>query len=1290
MSNSFDRSAIFQSFLDEVGAYLPSIQARLDRLQQAPQDRESLEEAYRHAHTITGSAGMMGFTGLARIAQGMEETLYAALHGGAPLDPPAIGLLRRSHSRLERLIALIKTGSDDASLVAEDDADRAAWRGASQTPSNGLSNGFASSGVYAPAASDPHARSGVRPDAWAPSRADMETSIAPTISSGAGMESAGLPTQVNEGALQSPLDDLRAESDVIRRQVGALREVVARLRDAAQKMEGERAELRTFLDGSDSALARLEAWVGRQMGLNLEQSADSARRYLPLSVVWVIAMRLKNLVALLHDSSRTLTVSQEQMDETLGELQSAVEAASRFSGAMTQVAGGPQNGFSATVAQFAWQPAPSNSVETLSPGARAELERSVREELRLSLEDSVRDEIAALVRREEEQRLRHEIEIQVRRQFLSEMGPGGASGPISQTLPTVHTPREQGPRQVQASSEQSSEALEVFRDEAQEHLSTITDGIRTLERSPGDIEAINAIRRATHTLKGAAGMMGFTAIQTISHDSEDLLEQLADGRIAFDAAIMRLILDTADALDQLISRRANTPEEQQTLLRSLNGRYASLIGASSISQDGALNGANGSSPASGANLSIPQAPTRVETALNDHPEVNEGPDLNVRLQLSKLDDLVNLFGDILVSRSVVEERMGRLNALIADAVQASNRLREVGGQLETRFEATTLSSGRTNNNLPDLFPRGAASLPFANRSDSTHTSDFDDLEIDRYTEFHRLTRILSESVADIGTLSHEMETLARDMHSTVARENRLSSEFQDRLLKARLVPLESLVPRLYRAARGTALAEGKEIEFYVEGADTEVDRKVIEEVETPLLHLVRNAVSHGIENPHAREKAGKPRVGKIVLSATYEGNQVAISVRDDGAGIDPNHIRSVAIQRGWVDSSTQLSEREAINLLFQTGVSTAEKVTQQSGRGVGLDVVREIVTQLRGVIEVDSQPGQGSVVTMKFPLTLQIARAVLVRAGPQVVAIPMAVVEEIGRLDYYHRTPDDIQALQAQGARYALTHLAAYLDGKPAPMDDRTPVLLVNASGRHIALMVDTIVSQQELVRKPLGPHLRDVAGVAGAAALGNGQVVVILELNELLSREPHSQIRAPEPGTHLPGRAEAPTVSFSQTPAAPPPPQSTGPMRAIDFGRSASGPMPRVGAQYQPSGPYLLVVDDSPSVRRVVSNMLKANGWEVVTARDGVEALEQIARERPAAVLLDIEMPRMDGYELMASIRAQEQYRDLPLIALTSRAASKHRQRAMQLGANEYIIKPYQDQELVAVINRLVQTRAR
>jgi chemotaxis protein histidine kinase CheA/ActR/RegA family two-component response regulator len=1282
MSNSFDRSAIFQSFLDEVGAYLPSIQARLDRLQQAPQDRESLEEAYRHAHTITGSAGMMGFSGLARIAQGMEETLSAALHGGAPLDGPTIALLRRSHSRLERLITLIRAGSEDANIVAEDDADRAGWRG----PSSQAYGEPFGSGVYAQSSGDPLARSDVRRDPWASSRADVETHVAPTMPAGAPTDRADLPTRVNGAALQSPLDDLRAESEVIRRQVGALREVVGRVREAAQKMEGERAELRTFLDGSESALARLEVWVGRQMGLNLEQSPESARRYLPLSVVWVIAMRLKNLVALLHDSSRTLTVSQEEMNETLNELGGAITAAERFTGAMNQVAGGPQNGFSATIAQFDWQPAPQatpESVEALSAGARAELERTVRDELRRSLEEEVRDEIAAVVRREEEQRLRHEIEIQVRRQFLSEMPTGVSS--ISQALPTAPSMREQGARQVQASSEQSPEALEVFRDEAQEHLNTITDGVRMLERAPGDLEALNTIRRATHTLKGAAGMMGFTAIQTLSHASEDLLERLADGRITFDATIMRLILDSTDALDQLISRRANTPEEQQALLSTLTTRYASLAGpAKPISADGAAFGANEMVP------QVPQATTRVETTLADRPDANDGPDLNVRMQLSKLDDLVNLFGDILVSRSVVEERMSRLNALIGDSVQVGDRLREVGSQLETRFEATTLSSGRTNNNLPDLYGRGAASLPFAKGSDATHTSDFDDLEIDRYTEFHRLSRILSESVTDITTLSREMETLARDMHSTVARENRLSSEFQDLLLKARLVPLESLVSRLYRAARGAALAEGKEIEFYVEGADTEVDRKVIDEVETPLLHLVRNAVSHGIESPRARERAGKPRAGKITLSATYEGNQVAISVRDDGAGIDPNRVRSVAVARGWIDSSTQLSEREAINLLFQTGVSTAEKVTEQSGRGVGLDVVRASVGQLRGVIEVDAHPGQGSVFTMKFPLALQIARTLLVRVGTQTLAIPMAVVEQIGRLDYYRRAPGDTQAVEMNGARYALAHLGAYLDLKPEPMDDRTPVLLIIAGGQHVALMVDSIVSQQELVRKPLGPHLRDVQGVAGAAALGSGRVVVILELNELLAHGPRTQIRAPEPGTRLPGRTEAPKVSFGPLPGAPLPPQPTGPMRAVDMGYTNSGPVPRVGAQYQPGGPYLLVVDDSPSVRRVVSNMLKANGWETLTARDGIEALEQIARARPAAVLLDIEMPRMDGYELMASIRAQEQYRDLPLIALTSRAASKHRQRAMQLGASEYIIKPYQDQALLAVINRLVQAQAR
>ncbi len=513
----------------------------------------------------------------------------------------------------------------------------------------------------------------------------------------------------------------------------------------------------------------------------------------------------------------------------------------------------------------------------------------------------------------------------------------------------------------------------------------------------------------------------------------------------------------------------------------------------------------------------------------------ESTDLSVRLQLSKLDDLVNLFGELLINRSVLEERVDRLNRLVSDGSTVSERLREVSSQIETGFEAAALPSGPGSvaGNVPGMGAgqerdgRGGWSPMATGRS----SQGFHELELDRYTEFHQLTRGLGEGVADIGALTHEMELVLRECQASFARESRLSSDFQERLLKARLVPLQSLVPRLYRAARASALREGKEIKFFADGTETEVDRKVFEEVVGPLLHLVRNAVNHGIERPEVRELAGKPPTGQIVVSAAYEGNQVVISVRDDGAGINAQHIRDTAVARGWIDSYSQLSEKEAINLIFQPGITTAESLTEEAGRGVGLDVVRDAVTRLRGTIEVESTVGQGTIFTMKLPISLQIARAVLVKVKNQTLAIPMAVVDQIGRLDYYQTVALPSPAIDLRGERYPLAHLASYLRLQPGPVQDRSSVLLVNAGNRRVGLLVDSVLVQQEIVAKPLGPHLRDVRGVAGAAVLGNGQVVVILELNELLAQQPPDPVVLPTrpaagcgAGEHLRRSQGAPT----------------------------------------------------------------------------------------------------------------------------------------------------------------------
>ncbi len=665
-------------------------------------------------------------------------------------------------------------------------------------------------------------------------------------------------------------------------------------------------------------------------------------------------------------------------------------------------------------------------------------------------------------------------------------------------------------------------------------------------------------------------------------------------------------------------------------------------------------------------------------------------DLSVRVPLQKLDELVNLFGEMLVNRSILEERIERLNRLVADVGVSSTRLRDVGQKLESRFEAATLPSGRSVQVMPGEGRRniGYGSTGNGNKGhvEPSHLADFDELELDRYTEFHQLARGLSEGISDMTTLSAEMDTVIRECEGVFARENRLNTTFQDRLMKARLVPLSTMTPRLYRAARAVALKQHKEFAFLLEGEDTEVDRTVNEEIAGPLLHLMRNAVNHAIETPEVRVMKGKPPAGQIKLSAAYEGNQVVITVRDDGAGIDPERVRKTAMSRGLIRPDQVLSDNDVVDLIFRPGFSTAEVLSEESGRGVGLDVVRDSVSRLRGTLEVESMPGQGTAFTMKFPTSLAIQSAMMVKAGGQQFAIPTVMVEAIGRLDNFKRTTfAGRPAVLVRNDMYTLTMLSQILSLSVSNLDDKAQLLFINAGGQRVALVVDEIRGKSDVVMKNLGPHLRNVRGVAGGTVMGNGRVVLILEVSELLATR-----------NKLAGSTGIAQVTSMrrETTSAPSSQQATQSASSMVVPVSAGQPVPTVpntpvlppsSSPQAERGKYVLVVDDSPSVRRVVSNMLKQHSWEVQMARDGLEALDLISHETPAAVLLDIEMPRMDGYELIATIRAQEQYRTLPLVVLTSRAAAKHQQRALQLGASSYVVKPYQDEELINTLNSLV-----
>jgi chemotaxis protein histidine kinase CheA/ActR/RegA family two-component response regulator len=1180
-------------------------------------------------------------------------------------------------------------------------------------------------------------------DAYRSWESTQPTPAVPTSSFMAPVDFSPVPAQapqslaepVLQQSLPASFEMVQKNAQTIEKQASSLKSMVAQLREAMFVIEGQRSEFKGFLNGSKDALDRMEVWAGKAMGLNLRNSPEQVRRYLPLSVMWVANSKLKKVLDGLQEITNGAQVTDERITLTLEELHTSLRAQEEAFQDM-QAHSNPvfeqQSGWSP------WEVRTNHDPQTLRESViferqgdpaklRAELEQQIREELKQEFEEQERlkpqeTSMNAGNLREIEAQLRSDIEIQVRQEFLnqiitneaalatnvapptpsnapvafdyedytrdSQVAPGGTSvsmpsAPLPALKPSLQPtpsnplpPRSTKSTTTTFNNDFGEEAAEIFRMEAEEHLQTISMNVAALEKNPDNRDLMQSIRRATHTLKGAAGMMGFHAIADLAHVSEDLLDMIMEDKIAISNPVLSIILDTAEALDMLINAKDSDAARNDALIQSLHVRYIEILGENVTSMTQHL-------LEDDLDDDDPQHVAGVLTGEQGVPSpvVPEGRrDLSVRVGLQRLDELVNLFGELLVNRSVLEERIQRLVRLVADVSVSSNRLRDVGQKLDSRFEAATLPSGRSVQVMPGEGDQSVRTGMLKNGSAATaHLQEFDELELDRYTEFHQLARGLSEGISDMTTLSTEMDAIIRECESVFSRENRLSTTFQDRLMKTRLVPISNMAPRLYRAARAVALKQGKDIEFLLEGQATEVDRTVFEEISGPLLHLVRNAVNHAIEKPALRMQKGKSPTGQVILSAMYEGNQIVITVRDDGTGLDRESIRQTAIVRGLIRPDQQLTENDVVSLIFHPGFSTASVLSEESGRGVGLDVVRDSVSRLRGTLVVESTPNQGTAFTMTFPTSVAIQRAMMVRVAGQQFAIPTVNVESIGRLDNFKRSSLGGQpAVLVRNELYPLQMLARHmgLSSSSDVIDDKAQIILVNAGGRRVALVIDDIKGQFDIVMKNLGPHLRQVHGIAGATVLGNGHVVLILELNDLLSLSARGNISV-APARREGSSAAAPTPMKQRVDVKNPP-------VASQQGTSSLHPVaPAVAVAER--GKHLLVVDDSPSVRRVVSNMLKQHNWEVQMARDGIEALEMITAQTPAAVLLDIEMPRMDGYELISTVRAQEQYRTLPLIVLTSRAASKHQQRAMLLGASAYVVKPYQDEELLRVINSLV-----
>ena len=606
----------------------------------------------------------------------------------------------------------------------------------------------------------------------------------------------------------------------------------------------------------------------------------------------------------------------------------------------------------------------------------------------------------------------------------------------------------------------------------------------------------------------------------------------------------------------------------------------------------------------------------------------------VKVPAELLEALVNLAGETSIFRGRIEQQVNDTAFTLGEMEATIERVRDQLRRLDIETQAQILSRYQSVNERAGY-------------------EDFDLLEMDRYSQLQQLSRALFESASDLLDLKETLTARNRDAETLLLQQARVNTELQEGLMRTRMVPFDRLVPRLRRIVRQVAGELGKQVELVVQNAEGEMDRSVLEGMVAPLEHMLRNAVDHGIETIEARRAAGKPDLGTIRLSLSREGGDILLTLADDGAGVNIAAVRKKAVERGLMAADTELSDYEVLQFILEAGFSTAAQVTQISGRGVGMDVVASGVKQLGGSVSIDSVSGQGTRFLVRLPFTVSVNRALMVHSGDDLYAIPLNTVEGIVRispfeLESYYQP--NAPRFEYAGQQYELKYLGELLNNgqqpKLAGQSLPLPVVLVRSAEYATAVQVDSLAGSREIVVKSLGAQFSAVHGISGATILGDGRVVVILDLLATLRARQAQQ---------LPRHAGTARLGAE----------------SVDKQRP----------------PLVMVVDDSVTVRKVTTRLLERNGMDVVTAKDGLDAITQLQEVLPDVMLLDIEMPRMDGFEVATLVRHDERLKNLPIIMITSRTGEKHRERALAIGVNQYLGKPYQEALLLENIHQqLVQ----
>ncbi len=788
------------------------------------------------------------------------------------------------------------------------------------------------------------------------------------------------------------------------------------------------------------------------------------------------------------------------------------------------------------------------------------------------------------------------------------------------------------------------ELFPIFDEEASDLMPQLGGALRQWSARPDNLSARMEVLRALHTLKGSARLAGALRLGEMAHRIESEIEFL--GSEAAGAHDIEPLLTRFDAMQHTLEvlRKADAasattsftvpPEPAPAPVSVSAAQSASAVAnldATAASVLPVLDAASVAAvvPATGK-VMVPAPQTMVMQPLR------QAASASIRVRSQLLDRMVNQAGEVMITRSRLEVELNQLRGSLGDMTGNLNRLRQQLRDIELQAE-TQMQSRLAQT--------------------KEQQGGFDPLEFDRFTRVQELTRMMAESVNDVATVQRTLQRTVEATEDDLIAQARQTRELQRDLLRTRMVEFEGISDRLYRVVRQASKETGKQVKLDLLGGTIEMDRGMLDRMTPAFEHLLRNCVAHGIESPSVRIAAGKDAVGLITVHLRQEGNDVSVEFSDDGAGLDLNRIREKALSSGLITAGQSLDDQQAANLIFMPGFTTASQVTELAGRGIGMDVVRSEVNSVGGRIETSTAQGKGTQFKLVLPLTTAVTQVVMIRSGSLSVGMPANVVETVRRAtakelqQAYNTGMFDLAGESVpffwSGALLQASHQSRETQGKT------TPVVVFRSAAQRIALHVDEVLGNQEVVVKNLGPQLSRLPGLAGMSVLASGAVVLIYNPVALATiyGEQARTLSADNAEPHM-----------------------------LEVSGNTSAKLPTLVAAAQQI-PLIMVVDDSITVRRVTQRLLQREGYRVVLATDGLQALERLQDERPAVVLSDIEMPRMDGFDLARNIRGDARLKDLPIVMITSRIAEKHREHAKELGVDHYLGKPYAEEELMSLV---------